>query len=185
MEMTKKVMWHVTIWGCSLFLFTIALYYFTTAKTIIYALISFAFYIGLFYVNVLWIIPIGTPARNMVRLIAGWFGLLIGATFFSMLLNHSMNMEVFLRNGSIQLEFINTFLRSILFTGFFLFVGVTYRYFLDRYKNEKIRYRLETEQLKAELDFLKAQINPHFLFNTLNNIYALAYKGSEIPPKAL
>ena len=41
------------------------------------------------------------------------------------------------------------------------------------------------EKLETELNFLKAQINPHFLFNTLNNIYALARKKSDETPNVV
>jgi two-component system LytT family sensor kinase len=39
---------------------------------------------------------------------------------------------------------------------------------------EKIRKDLENQKLRAELSYLKMQVNPHFLFNALNNIYSLA-----------
>ncbi|WP_299762926.1 sensor histidine kinase [uncultured Dokdonia sp.] len=42
--------------------------------------------------------------------------------------------------------------------------------------------RLEKEKIDAELNFLKAQIHPHFLFNTLNNLYALTLKKSDRAP---
>jgi two-component system LytT family sensor kinase len=50
------------------------------------------------------------------------------------------------------------------------------------YADQKINRELEKEKLEAELKFLKSQINPHFLFNTLNNLYALTLKKSDTAP---
>lgn len=54
-------------------------------------------------------------------------------------------------------------------------IRVINQWLLSEQRNKEIA----NEKLKAELSFLKAQINPHFLFNTLNNIYALASAQSE------
>ncbi|WP_143960153.1 sensor histidine kinase [Litoribacter populi] len=54
-------------------------------------------------------------------------------------------------------------------------------WFLNSLKTEQ----LENQVVRAELDFLKSQINSHFLFNTLNNIHALAYKKDDLAPDAI
>ncbi len=52
-------------------------------------------------------------------------------------------------------------------------------------KNQKKSRKLEKEKLEAELKFLKAQIHPHFLFNTLNNLYALTIDKSDLAPEVV
>ena len=51
------------------------------------------------------------------------------------------------------------------------------------YKDQKDAETLQQERLAAELKFLKAQIHPHFLFNTLNNLYSLTLKKSDAAPE--
>ncbi|OJJ16559.1 sensor histidine kinase [marine bacterium AO1-C] len=51
------------------------------------------------------------------------------------------------------------------------------------YRDKQTTKQLEKEKLEAELKFLKGQIHPHFLFNTLNNLYALTLKKDEHAPE--
>lgn len=53
----------------------------------------------------------------------------------------------------------------------------------DWVKHQRERAELQTQTMQSELRFLKSQINPHFLFNTLNNLYALTLKKSDKAPE--
>ena len=56
----------------------------------------------------------------------------------------------------------------------FILISFLYWYF-NLYQQEKqYGLKLENEKLQAELQFLKSQVSPHFLFNSLNNIYSLS-----------
>jgi len=63
----------------------------------------------------------------------------------------------------------------ILATATALVIRLVYRQQASRVREEQLR----TEKLKVELQALKSQIHPHFLFNTINNLYALARVRSE------
>ncbi|HRI01962.1 MAG TPA: histidine kinase [Saprospiraceae bacterium] len=56
---------------------------------------------------------------------------------------------------------------------------------LEWFNMLKEKKNLETKTIESELQFLKNQINPHFLFNTLNNLYALTLKKSELAPEII
>jgi LytS/YehU family sensor histidine kinase len=53
------------------------------------------------------------------------------------------------------------------------------------FETQKLKTELLLEKQSGELALLRSQINPHFLFNTLNNIYSLVYKKSEDAPEAV
>ncbi len=69
----------------------------------------------------------------------------------------------------------------IFVTGLF----VAYRQYQYMKEQQQRALMLQEEKLQTELKFIRAQLNPHFLFNTLNNIYALAIKKSDQSPKAI
>lgn len=67
------------------------------------------------------------------------------------------------------------YLQTNIYTTFsIIIIAFAYRLMLTWYTQERISKELETQKLKAELAYLKLQVNPHFLFNALNNIYSLA-----------
>ncbi len=65
------------------------------------------------------------------------------------------------------------------------FISITL-YLSNTVKRQAIREKnLKEEKLGTELKLLKAQINPHFIFNALNNIYALTYSRSQRAPESV
>ncbi|HUZ61296.1 MAG TPA: sensor histidine kinase [Hanamia sp.] len=60
-----------------------------------------------------------------------------------------------------------------------------YHFYFKMFKLERKAINLEVEKLILEKKFLKAQLNPHFLFNTLNNLYGLALRRDHETPKVI
>jgi two-component system, LytTR family, sensor kinase len=67
-------------------------------------------------------------------------------------------------------------------TLWYLGLMVALKLSIDWYEQQRILQRITVEKLQAEVNFLRSQINPHFLFNILNNLYALTLKKSDLAP---
>jgi LytS/YehU family sensor histidine kinase len=65
-----------------------------------------------------------------------------------------------------------------------LFFGIV-RHIYNYIKLKQTAQQLRIEKQQAELNYLKSQTNPHFLFNTLNNIYSLARDKSDLAPESI
>ncbi len=81
--------------------------------------------------------------------------------------------------------FIFIYVRYLMVNGFAFFIGTSQR--LMQHTNELLAKEkmLTEEKLNTELQLLKAQINPHFIFNALNNIYSMTYMQAKNAPDAV
>jgi len=156
----------------------------------LYFIISNSAYISFYYLNSLLLIPKLLAQKKAISYTLIILGLLI---FFGMLprMYHTFFGEIQRFNTALRPNRSGNFLPPLLspnslaiFLLVFIFstgIKVINQWFTTERRNKEI----QNEKLQAELSFLKAQINPHFLFNTLNNIYSLAASHSEYTAEAV
>lgn len=78
------------------------------------------------------------------------------------------------KSRSVFYSFMGGLRGALTVSGFFVAIKLVKQWYLKKTENE----RLEKEKLRAELELLKGQLHPHFMFNTLNSIYAMALTNS-------
>ncbi|MDN5285052.1 MAG: hypothetical protein JWR38_1326 [Mucilaginibacter sp.] len=182
-----QVFWHLLFWMAIISL----LMYFahndsemTTRALMVKCLLYPAINISLFYINFLFYIPTFLDKKRywaytlftIITIIIyslGKYG--IGLVYKDIVLVH-MDKPI---------SFASYFLITAFTSLTFIFLSIVLKFSTDWFLNERIQHDLENQRLSAELAFLKSQINPHFLFNSLNSIYSLAYQRSETTPEAI
>jgi two-component system LytT family sensor kinase len=86
-------------------------------------------------------------------------------------------------NEEMQTYYLQNQLYIFISTFFVGSSATIYRVMSDWIVQQQEKKELESQTLQSELNFLKSQINPHFLFNTLNSLYALTLKKSDLAPE--
>ncbi len=143
-------------------------------------LIHYVLLLAFFYINYYWLVPRFFFERSYLV-----FGLAV--FYFFLMVSFLPSMILPEAGGEPEFEhgppsFFPLLLRRINHN-LFLFVAL---FFFSLLLRIGFRWRQsERQKLNAELSYLKAQINPHFLFNTLNTIYALAIEKSDQTPNAI
>ena len=177
----KRWVWHILFWvGYGLFRFWP---YYITVKYypgiyLEYMLLSEILFVIFTYFT-LWLYRLlFTRKKYLFYFLAGtvtWLLYLYTRTIFQFY--YLQDAPGFQRNG-----FADMFLTNIaLVIAFFLFITAC-KYFKDGYINQQFEAERKEQQLMAEINNLKSQIAPHFLFNTLNNLYGLAVDKSDKLP---
>jgi len=127
----------------------------------------------IFYLNFFVLLRQYFREKNLGRYIFKLLGLIAFAIILDVLLNRFLNYGVVEHNDDFLFPSFG------LHMGLFIFytaISFAYAFTMEWYKNEKLRGIISQEKLNTELNFLKSQVNPHFLFNTLNNLFSIAQK---------
>jgi len=159
--MIIRTLYHFAFWG-----FFILLFYQQNTDALLESY--------LWWLNILMVCAI-VVYTNIYYLISNYF---LKKRYFT----YSLLLFLLLCCGTIGLKFID-YLHDILNENsifqyfvnllFFIIITSSLKFLREYLKKQEQLLKTENTQLRTELSLLKAQVNPHFLFNTLNNLYGL------------
>ncbi|MEN0047648.1 MAG: histidine kinase [Bacteroidota bacterium] len=189
--MQNRILQHITFWLLFLLLNVVLRMAFAAPTDLAYPAVIRFFRFGFnevvfliwkalpFYFIFYYLLPKYLPESKYLQLsffllltsaisIYGYRSMIIPMSFF--LYNESPNFDVFSLNRAFY-----TLMDIIPVIG----IAAAIKLLKGRTVNQRKIQALQEEKIAAELNFLKAQSNPHFLFNTLNNLYGLARKNDQ------
>ncbi|WP_242917954.1 sensor histidine kinase [Pontibacter liquoris] len=152
----------------------------------------FMLWAGLFYLNTLVLVP-----RLLFQNHVGWFTAAMLGAFATVMLASTL-IDEWLNLPELMFQAFNpgklkgshpggSFVNPVMLLATLLVLGIStsIKTVQKWQKDTEARQELEQQRINTELSFLKAQINPHFFFNTLHSIYALTMINIESSREAL
>ena len=177
---TSKAVYHSLFW----FLFLLALILIDNRHiggifTIVAELINVFFYCVVVYVNLFYLIPNYLSEKKFLIYCILLILTVVMVTPVKIVALYAMYHDYPSVQAQLRADQYWYFLLTFLMAG----ASTVFKIISDWARYQRDRKDLQTQTMQSELKFLKSQINPHFLFNTLNNLYALTLKKSDKAPE--
>ncbi|WP_345954835.1 histidine kinase [Mucilaginibacter sp. PAMB04168] len=188
MKKSWQIFWHSFFWISVISFFMYIAH--TNAKIkMVDLLVTFVGYglinIGLFYSNYLLFIPNYLNNKRYGRYLLMLLVTVLAVGFIKYGLGRIFHEHILTGRNGKTISFISYYISACFTSVIFVLLSLLLHFTVDWFLNERIQRDLENQRLQAELALLKSQINPHFLFNSLNSIYSLAYQRAENTPEAI
>ncbi len=144
--------------------------------SLVFALSDTAHYLVSFYIISLWLLPQFLPRKKILLFSLGFLALIMVICGSRMMCYRMIN-TYFERPFQTGLGAVfYTFTTTLLI----LAAASSIKLAIDWLQSQKDIEQIEKERAKAELNFLKGQLNPHFLFNSINTLYGNIDSANEV-----
>lgn len=141
-------------------------------------LMALVSYLVIIYGNALWVIPQWYEKRKYGVYAIALVAFFVVVTALRMVIYHAVYFNLL---GEKFFDYSFAMAAYLTFSTFLILcISFLFRLALNYFQLLKTQEQLKAQHYQTELNLLKSQIQPHFLFNTLNNIYYEAYKEAPV-----
>lgn len=183
-NLTKYNLHHVSLWLMYFFFWVYVLSPgITQSDFYINSFVIVAIHAIVSYFNIYFLFPVFLQKRMYLKylvaiLLSITLGSLMEAAAFTLLTTVGPEYKVDL----LSVRFLLSTAMAITYT---TAITMSLKLVKHWYEKERLAKELEKLNTETELKYLKSQINPHFLFNSLNSIYSLAFQKSDLAPELI
>jgi two-component system LytT family sensor kinase len=181
----RTFLYHSLFWA-GIYLLWVAVfrsYSFSLTKTITIEFCYLIFITADYYAINNFIIPQFLLKTKYVLFVSLTLLIIALSAWLRTLVAMEMNLSVF--HVTPPVDFRTVYFNSVVNISIWVLLITLGKMLMERIQTQQFLERLEKERVKNELDYLKAQINPHSLFNSLNTIYGHIDKTNQIARKIL
>ncbi|HMH23596.1 MAG TPA: histidine kinase [Puia sp.] len=147
------------------------------------AVVRMALLIGIACANTYWLVPVYLLKKRYGRYFLGVALLIIG--YLALQSMYDIYLYGYVLGPGRNHFVADSILYNLTHTSWYLVLSVAFKLSIDWYEQQQVLQRTTIEKLQTEVNYLRSQVNPHFLFNALNNLYALTLQKSDLAPNVV